>query len=66
MAASDDLARKPAVLLLDDGTRATLPDLTVGEALDLVRMARENNVLVGGELDPRRIVEVGYESEEPN
>jgi hypothetical protein len=63
-ATPDDLARKPAVLLLDDGSRVELPDLTVGQALELVRSAHEDGVLIGGEIDPQRIKEVGFESDE--
>lgn len=59
---SDDrLNLKPAVLLLDDGSRAELPDLTVGEALEVVAAAKRDNVPIGGDLDPARVVEVGYE-----
>lgn len=56
-----DLNRKPAVLVLDDGTRAELPDLTVGEAIEVVRMARELGEKIGGDLDPERVREVGWE-----
>jgi hypothetical protein len=56
--------RRPAVLLLDDGSRVELPDISVGEALELVRIAREDNMLIGSETDPRRVREVGFEEGE--
>jgi hypothetical protein len=61
----EEKARKPAVLNLDDGTRAELPDYTLGEAMALLDLARENGGLIGGEIDPDRVVSVGfYEDEE--
>jgi hypothetical protein len=60
----DGLTRKPAVLLLDDGSRVELPDLTVGEAHDLVAQGRAMNEPIGGTLDAHRVKEVGFEEDE--
>ena len=55
MSGMDDLELRPAVLVLDDGAKVELPDLTIGEALEVVRIAAEFGELVGGEIDAARV-----------
>lgn len=57
------LAKRPAVLLLSDGARVELPDLSVGEAIAVVDLARGFGDFVGGDIDPERVVDIGYEED---
>lgn len=59
----DELARRPAVLVREDGTHSILPDCSVREAIAVVRSARALGELIGGDIDPDDIVSIGYYDE---
>jgi hypothetical protein len=58
------MQRRPAVLRLDDGRHAEMPDWTVGDAHAFVALARETGDLIGGEIDPSRVVDIGRWADE--
>ena len=47
--------KKPAGLLLKDGTIVSLPEFTLDEARDLVELARDAGEWIGGEIDPAEV-----------